>query len=110
MKRSLSYLGVPYSHPDPAVREARYRAVNKQAAKLMRAGHMVFSPISHCHPIAKDYDLPTDWEYWKTFARTYLGYSHTLYILCLDGWEESVGVTGEIEIAKEMQISVAKLF
>jgi len=33
----------------PAVREQRFRAASQVVAGLLRAGHVVFSPIVHCH-------------------------------------------------------------
>ena len=65
----MIYLAVPYSHADPAVRVARFDAVNKVAAKMMRDGLHVFSPISHTHPIALAGDLPGGWEYWEAYDR-----------------------------------------
>jgi hypothetical protein len=59
----MIYLCSPYTHPDPAVREARYEAACRTAAHLMRSGKIVFSPIAHSHGIAQ-YGLPKDWSFW----------------------------------------------
>jgi len=59
----MIYLACPYSHPDSNVREYRFKMANRAAAKLMRDGHIVYSPISHTHPIAMEGDLPLDWAY-----------------------------------------------
>ncbi len=48
----MIYLASPYSHPDPAVREQRFRAACRAAAELIRAGHVVISPVVHGHPMA----------------------------------------------------------
>ncbi|HHK42524.1 MAG TPA: DUF1937 family protein, partial [Planctomycetaceae bacterium] len=37
--------------PDPSVREFRFREACRAAAKLMRLGKAVFSPIAHSHCI-----------------------------------------------------------
>jgi hypothetical protein len=42
----LTYLGCPFSHPDEKVRLERRKAVSRFAAKLIRRGEIVFSPIS----------------------------------------------------------------
>jgi hypothetical protein len=105
--RRLVYLAVPYSDPDPAVRLLRFAAANKAAAKLMREGIYVFSPISHTHPIALAGDLPLGWEFWAGYDRAILSACRELRVLMLDGWERSVGVRAEIEIAREMSIPVA---
>jgi hypothetical protein len=97
----MTYLASPYSHPDAAVREARFQAVCEAAARLMQDGRHVLSPIAHSHPIAA-YGLPTDWSYWEASARRHIEQCDELLVLMLDGWDHSVGVRAEIEIAREM--------
>ncbi|MCP4786572.1 MAG: DUF1937 family protein [Fuerstiella sp.] len=48
----MIYLASPYSHSDANIREKRFRDVCRTAARLMRNGDVVFSPIAHGHPIA----------------------------------------------------------
>ena len=60
MEKELVYLAVPYTHEDPEIREKRFKAVSKVAGKLLNEGEMIFSPISHCHPIALECSLPKD--------------------------------------------------
>lgn len=104
--KPLIYLACPYNHPDKDIRHQRFIAVNKAAGKLMKEGYVVFSPISHTHPIAVECELPKGWEYWENFDRAYLSCSHKLIVLCIDGWKESIGVTAEIKIASEMGIPI----
>ncbi len=104
--KKLVYLACPYSHDDANVRYKRYEAVNKVAAILMLQGHTVFSPISHTHPIACAGDLPKGWEYWQEFDRIYLAHSKSMTVLCLEGWEDSKGVQGEIAIAYELGLPI----
>jgi hypothetical protein len=94
----LVYLASPYSHFDPAVQEARFQAVCRCAAEMMRGGDHVFSPIAHTHPIAA-HGLPGDWEFWQSYDRLMLSRCNELAVLCLPGWRESVGVRAEIDIA-----------
>jgi hypothetical protein len=98
----LIYLCSPYTHPDPAVRQARFEAVLDAQAKLMREGNAVYSPIGSCHPVQVRHDLPCEWEYWKEFDELIISRSDELHVLMLDGWKESVGVTAEIFIAEKM--------
>lgn len=109
VKKQLTYLAVPYSHPDRAVRLARFEAVNRAAADLMRQGHYVYSPISHTHPIAEAGGLPLGWEYWQQYDRAIMAACNQMVVLMLDGWCESVGVTAEIALAEELGIAVAYL-
>ena len=97
------YLACPYSHKDPTVKQARFEAVNKVAARLMAEGYMVFSPISHTHPIALAGELPGDWKFWEAYDRTFLEWADELWVLELDGWGYSIGVQSEIGIAKELK-------
>jgi hypothetical protein len=106
MSKDLIYLACPYSSPDPAVREQRFHAVNRAAARLMEQGDLIFSPISHSHPIAIDGGLPKDWGFWERYDRAILGCCRTLIVLCLPGWEQSVGVQAEIKIAKELGLDI----
>lgn len=103
MKRKKIYLATIYSTDStPALRVARFEAVNKVAAKLMLKGHLVFSPISHGHPIALAGDLPKDWEYWRHCARTFVAWCDEMHVFMQKGWEGSVGVHAEKLIALEM--------
>lgn len=103
----MIYLASPYSHPDPAVREQRFRAACRMAGELMRQGVRVFSPIAHTHPIALEGDLPLGWDFWEQFDREMIAACEAVVVLTLDGWRESKGVTAEIAIAKELGIPVS---
>ena len=102
----MIYLATPYTHPDRAVRLARFRAVNKAASLLMQQGHHVFSPISHSHPIAEEGGLPTSWDFWEKYDIEVLKMCSQVIVLMLDGWKESKGVAAEIEIAKSLGIGI----
>ena len=97
----MIYLASPYSHPDPAVREARFRAVCREAAEMIRSGTQVFSPVAHTHPIAA-YGLPMEWASWEKYDRMFLEMCSEVWVLMLDGWRESKGVQAEIGIAREL--------
>lgn len=95
----MIYIASPYSHPDPAVRDARHLAVMSFTAKIMRQGQVPFSPIVHCHDIAIRFGLPGDFSFWQRYNFEMLRLATTLYILCLPGWEESIGVRAEFQYA-----------
>jgi hypothetical protein len=97
----MIYLASPYSHPDPAVREKRFRDACRAATALLRNGRAVFSPIAHSHPLV-EHGLPTDWSFWEWQDREHLARCDEVMVLMLDGWEESVGVREEIRIAREL--------
>lgn len=98
----MIYLASPYTHPDEALMEERADAAARTAGKLMLEGHVVYSPVVHCRPIALLVDLPHDWEFWKKFDAEMISKADKVYVLCLDGWKESKGVQAEIEITKQL--------
>ena len=109
MKNKLIYLATPYTSEDPSVAEERFRKVSQVAAKLINRGEFILSPISMCHPIAIEGGLPGDWEFWDAYDRTIIACCYKLYVLMLDGWEESTGVQAEIKIAKEFGLEIEYL-
>ena len=99
------YLASPYSHPDESIIEARFVAAEAATARLLRKGIWVYSPIVHCHELTRKFDFPTDFAFWREYDFAMIRGATKLYILTLEGWGESVGVTAEIAYAK----SLAKL-
>jgi hypothetical protein len=95
------YLASPYTHPDPAVRQARFEAACRAAAALIGAGKTVFSPIVHSHTLCQ-FGLPPDWRFWQRHDRRHLDACEEVVVLMLDGWRESVGVQAEVAIAREL--------
>jgi len=91
------YLAIPYKDDQ----EKSFELANKYAAKLMKEGNIVYSPISHNHPIAKQEGLPRGWDFWEKFDRVYVEWCDVLCVIMKDGWENSNGVKAEIELAKE---------
>lgn len=92
------YLAIPYT----GIEEKSFEIANKVAGELIKEGHVVFSPISMCHPIAVTCGLPTEYKYWREFDYAYLKFCDKLIVVTLDGWRDSMGVTKEIQIAKDL--------
>lgn len=108
-EQALIYLSAPYSHKDPKIMDRRAKQIDIIAGYFMNNGYMIFSPISHCHRITKIAKLPTDFEFWKSYNREMLLRCDRIYVLQLEGWEESIGVKGEIKIAEETGIPIIYL-
>jgi Domain of unknown function (DUF1937) len=99
----MIYLASPYSHPDSTVREERFRVVCACCAKLTWEGHDVFSPIAHTHPIVLCRpELLTGFDIWQRYDEWFLQRCDEVWVLMLPGWTDSVGVTSEIEIARDL--------
>jgi hypothetical protein len=105
-KDGIIYLACPYTHKDSKIMESRFNKVNKMTADLMKEGYTIFSPISHCHPIAINHNVPSDWKFWKKYDTEFIKNSKGMFVYMLDGWKESVGVQSEIEIATELNIPI----
>jgi hypothetical protein len=100
----IEYLAIPYSDPDPAVMDYRAEVSDIVCADLMNNGRIIFAPISSCHHIAKKYDMPRDWPFWKRVDEQFVRASKTILVVALPGWEVSTGVTAERKIAEEAGI------
>lgn len=98
-KDSLYYLGSPYSSKLGYIMHERYEAVTAFAAKLVNQGYIVFAPITQSHNISLAGKINTSWAFWKKFDETILDRCDGLIVLMLDGWQNSVGLTAEIEYA-----------
>jgi hypothetical protein len=101
----MIYLASPYSHNDRAVMEMRWSQVCEASSNIMKEGKHLYSPIAHCHEIAK-YGLPTDWGFWEQYDTEMIKRCDELWVLMLDGWTDSVGVRSEISIAESFGIPV----
>ena len=97
-----AYVAAPYSHPDRRIRRQRFNAANAYTARLSRQMILVYSPLTHGHPLAP-HGLPTHWEYWANFNTAILQICRTLHVLRLDGWAQSIGVSAEIDIMTRLK-------
>ena len=69
--KGLWYLAHPYSGDHLK----NFKKVNIIAAKLIKQGIMIYSPISHTHPIAYDGKLdPDDHDLWLKLDRQFMEY------------------------------------
>lgn len=100
------YLASPYSHPDPFVREARYLWTMKELTHTLKMGLYVYSPIVHCHELAKVADMPRDAKFWERYNFCMLAAAEQLWILMLPGWQESKGIEGEAHEAQRLGIPI----
>jgi len=97
----MIYICSPYSHADPAVREARFQAACRATAALIRQGKIVLSPVVHSHPLCR-FGLPGDWEAWQCQDLACLERCNEVLVLKLDGWQQSRGVQAEIAMARAL--------
>lgn len=96
------YLASPYSHDSATVRHARFRSACLAAGWAIKNGLFLYSPIAHTHNIAEVCGLPLGFDFWEEYDAVGVGSCKDLYILKIPGWEESIGVWREINIAEDM--------
>jgi hypothetical protein len=96
----MIYLASPYSNPDPTIRGARFVAVCRATGALLAAGAHVLSPIASSHTIALYCNLPAEFDFWAALDHDIIDRCDEVWVLCLDGWDSSVGVTNECEYAR----------
>jgi hypothetical protein len=112
----LIYLAIPYSF-NP---ELSFEIANEVAANLMQDGFVVFSPISHTHPLSKKMrsDLQFDHEFWMRQDLTILSRCDYLYVIRIhqnNGTtadhliENSKGCQAEIQKAKELNMFISNI-
>jgi hypothetical protein len=84
----------------------RYYKVCEFVAIGMKAGKMLFSPIAHCHVMAIQQKLPTDFAFWQDYNLHFIDRSEEMIVLGLEGWEESKGVAVERAFCQDQGIPV----
>ena len=105
MSNDLIYLATPYSN-FPAGLDEAYEQASAVLYTLLSKGAVVFCPIVHCHNIAKKYDLPKDWSFWKNIDFTFISKCDKMCVVKMDGWDISTGVNAEIKEAERLNIPV----
>lgn len=108
----LCYVASVYSqgNASKSLMQKRYEFVRDWVAKKFNDstddGMVLFSPIVHNHPLATVHDLPKTWDFWRKVDVTTLRRSDLLIVLKMPGWENSVGIQGEIDVAKNLSIPI----
>lgn len=93
----LVYLATPYTKYPEGITLAYIHAC-KLAARLLRVGIKVYSPIAHTHAIAVHGSIdPLDLSIWLPFDAALIAKSDLLLVAMMQGWEESVGIRHEID-------------
>lgn len=99
---SFIYLASPYSANPEQLHEQTLRAT----ALFIARGHIIYSPIVHCHPVHLVENMPKTFEFWKRHNLGILSKATKLWVLMLPGYDTSVGVAAEIEHARQCQIPI----
>ena len=107
MNETLIYVCSPYSAPCEALRELRFRQVSAIAGDLLAAGHLLYVPIAHSHPIAQHSDIAdTSWAMWQRLDEAMIARCDEVWVVMLDGWQASVGIAAELTVARDRQMPI----
>jgi len=103
----MIYLASPYSSPDPLIQKTRFLITEQFVNHTLQTQNLiVFSPILYLHEFAQKFNLPTNANFYMTFNMNMLRRSESMFLLKLRGWEESKGVTIELNGARMLSIPV----
>jgi hypothetical protein len=76
----------------------------------MAQGNIVFSPISHSHPIAQYIpEVVTDCNFWLNQDIPFLEFCDECVIIKVSGWAQSMGIQRERREAKRLGMPILKL-
>lgn len=103
--KTYSYLATPYHDKDPRVMEERYCMAKDAVYILMQKGFIVFSPIVHCHDLARTFDLPKSFVFWSPYNFAMLRGAHEFIIYDSDpAWLKSEGIAKEKDYADTLAL------
>src|SRR3990167_450533 len=100
------YLASPYTDPDYGVMYKRFVDICRVAGHLIGKGHHLFVPIAMSHPLQEIGGAPHTWDFWQSFDTMMLEKADEWWVVKLEGWDTSVGVLAEIEIAKKAKLPI----
>ncbi|KKL82111.1 hypothetical protein LCGC14_1988020 [marine sediment metagenome] len=112
--KTYIYLASPYTalradgSLDDVLMAERHRAVSECFTNLVKAGLVVYCPITMTHPvdvISGGLGAP----FWYEFGKPFLQHMAMLFILKLPGWEKSEGLEEEIKVAIARKVPIVYL-
>ena len=90
------------SFQDTCTRQHRYEYTEKRVSEFLSKGELVYSPIVHCHNMSVRYSLPKEYKFWQNIDRHMIDLCEGVYVLMMEDWELSEGITDEINYAMDL--------
>lgn len=99
----MVYVAAPYWHEDETVRNYRRRKAIEYSEMLFRKGVPFYSPLMYSERFAKN---KAKEGYWIQHGLRMVDICDEMRVLCLEGWEDSGGVKGEMARAEALGVPV----
>lgn len=102
------YLCTPYSKYE-AGREQAYLDAAKMTMYLQENSIHLYCPIVHSHTPNKfvsNTKLNNNHDFWLTIDKKFVKHSRGLIVCKMQGWNESKGISIEIDYAKELGLPI----
>lgn len=96
---SFIYLASPFASDNTRIRKVRFQKTVDATVRLIEKGHVVFSPIVHNFTLTLKSSLEMGFEQWRAFDLQMIDAALAVWVLNIDGWAESGGVTYELNHA-----------
>lgn len=99
----LVYLAAPYNSHDLKIIQKRMETIYGVISRFIKDDVHIVTPL-FMHEVVKRYDIAGDYLFWERYCLNILKRCDKMVVLCLDGWEDSLGVQGEIEFCSSHNI------
>lgn len=101
------FIGTPYGK-DKDIQDVVHGLTMRVCVMLAREGYVPMCPIQICHPLVRlDKEAMTfPDEHWVDICNRYMDGCDEMYVLMLNGWQDSPGLKKEVEYAQSIGIPV----
>ena len=101
--KPLVYLACPFWHDDPEIRAYRRNKAIEYSERLFAKGIPFYSPLMYSERFK---ERKATEGYWINHGLRMVDVCDEMHVLCLDGWEKSSGIKGEVAKAKERNVEI----
>lgn len=102
----LAYVAAPYSNVKDKNQLMRDIARISADYMIENAGCFLVTGLCNHYACLENPELGTDFHFWQDFCVDLMRRCDKLIVIRFDGWEESVGVRGEISLAMTLGLPI----
>lgn len=95
-KNKLVFVSSPYSSDNSELKDLRFKHACIACGHIMNNNAFPISPIVHGIPIARECSVPDSFKFWHEYCMKFVLKSDIIFVLNMDGWMDSIGVTDEM--------------